>query len=259
MVWPLFIFGICCKIWRILVKSKGLHTLLNMIHLSLLEPKDLSSHIFSHGGLELLDASWIRHTHTHTHTHAHPITVIWVFLKDPNSLPNWSIRARSFWTSGILETSICIFAKGSFFFGGFLCRASQPSLLCRIKSCDSCAIERLAVETISRTNSFASECAGQTALDGLPTIWIKCPFNPFCLALGSLSFVPLGLGCNLLFFLEGSIQFGSENGRRQLPAVFGDDAYLRWSSCSATHDGSGIIYLTCIKKLDTIERDYHFT
>ena len=56
------------------------------------------------------------HTHTHTHTHAHPITVIWVFLKDPNSLPNWSIRARSFWTSGILETSICIFAKGSFFF-----------------------------------------------------------------------------------------------------------------------------------------------
>ena len=61
------------------------------------------------------------------------------------------------------------------------------------------------------------------------------------------------------FFLEGSIQFGSENGRRQLPAVFGDDAYLRWSSCSATHDGSGIIYITCIKKLDTIERDYHFT
>ena len=116
---------------------------------------------------------WMRlesdtHTRAHTHTHAHPITVIWVFLKDPKSLPNWSIRTREFWSSGILETSICIFAKGFFLGGG--------------------------------TNSLASECAGQTALDGLPTIWIKCRFNPFCLALGSLSFVPLGLGCKLLFF-----------------------------------------------------------
>ena len=58
------------------------------------------------------------HTRAHTHTHAHPITVIWVFLKDPKSLPNWSIRTREFWSSGILETSICIFAKGFFFGGG---------------------------------------------------------------------------------------------------------------------------------------------